>query len=265
MRIDRRALERIIQRAAELQAAERDIGDGLTEADLMQLGQEVGIPPRYLQRALMDERRRDTATSEQGLATWLAGPRRLNTHRIVPEKPEDVLAALNHWMTENELLTVRRRFPNQTSWESRKDFFSSIKRELGMGGRTYALAKAREISAQVVGVDDASHIQLVADLDNTRRAHLHGGATLVGAGGIATVIGVTLGVAAPIAAIPVAAGVIAGFLIARGRRRRLEQVQVAMEQVLDRLEQKEIRLPSKDAGANSLRRIAGEIKKNLGI
>ena len=41
-RIDRAALERIIQRAAELQTAERDMGDSLTSDQLMALGREVG-------------------------------------------------------------------------------------------------------------------------------------------------------------------------------------------------------------------------------
>ena len=44
VRIDRAALERIIQRAAELQTAERDIGDNLTSDEVMALGAEVGIP-----------------------------------------------------------------------------------------------------------------------------------------------------------------------------------------------------------------------------
>jgi len=43
-RIDRAALERIIQRAAELQTAEREMGDSLTSDELMALGREVGIP-----------------------------------------------------------------------------------------------------------------------------------------------------------------------------------------------------------------------------
>ncbi len=57
-RIDRAALERIIQRAAELQTAEREMGDTLTSDELIALGREVGIPGRYLQQALLEERTR---------------------------------------------------------------------------------------------------------------------------------------------------------------------------------------------------------------
>ena len=56
--IDRAALERIIQRAAELQTADREIGEGLTTDQVLELGREVGIPGRYLQQALLEERTR---------------------------------------------------------------------------------------------------------------------------------------------------------------------------------------------------------------
>jgi hypothetical protein len=57
-RIDRAALERIIQRAAELQTSTRDIGESLTQEEVLALGKEVGIPDRYLQQALLEERTR---------------------------------------------------------------------------------------------------------------------------------------------------------------------------------------------------------------
>ena len=41
---------------AELQTTEREIGDSLTSDELMALGREVGIPGRYLQQALLEER-----------------------------------------------------------------------------------------------------------------------------------------------------------------------------------------------------------------
>ena len=43
-KIDREALERIMQRAAELQAGEADVGEGLTPDEVTALGREVGIP-----------------------------------------------------------------------------------------------------------------------------------------------------------------------------------------------------------------------------
>src|SRR5260370_36334351 len=82
--ISREALERIIQRAAELQAAERDIGDGLTEQELLALGQEGGIPAPYLKRALLAEQTRSAVPELDGVAGWLAAPALLAAERVVP-------------------------------------------------------------------------------------------------------------------------------------------------------------------------------------
>src|SRR5260370_39445083 len=74
--ISREALDRILQRAAELQAGEHDIGEGLTEGELLALGKDVGIPARYLRQALLEERTRTVAPAPVGLLAWLrrAGP-----------------------------------------------------------------------------------------------------------------------------------------------------------------------------------------------
>jgi len=266
-RIDRAALERIMQRAAELQAGERDIGEGLTERELMQLGQEVGIPSGYLQQALLEERTRVVATAEPGLASWLAGPARLAVQRTIPGEARLVREGLHRWMTEEELLVVKRRFPEQTSWEPRQDMFSSVRRSLQIGGRSYELSRAKEIVGQVVPLEEGRcHVRLMADLSNTRSSHLVGGASLAGAGAVATAVGVTLNVMLPVALIPTALGGLLGFFAARQRRSQLERVQVALEQVLDRLEHGEIDTTPKLQGPrpSAFVRIADEIRKTFG-
>jgi hypothetical protein len=97
---------------------------------------------------------------------------------------------------------------------------------------------------------------------------LVGAATVAGAGGIATAIGITLGVALPVAMIPLGLGLLTGFAFARRRRGQVEQVQTAMEQVLDRLEHGEISPPSPpsdESRPSTLERLAREIRKNLGV
>src|SRR5207248_6483716 len=88
--ISREALERIIQRAAELQAGEHDIGDGLTESELLSLGQDVGIPARHLRQALLEERTRSLEPARRGVIAWIAGPERLSAQRVVPGEARDV-------------------------------------------------------------------------------------------------------------------------------------------------------------------------------
>lgn len=267
-RIDRGALERIIRRAAEIQASERDIGDGLTEGELMSLGRDVGIPDRYLRQALLEERSDTSMLHEPGLAAWLAGPRRVVAQRAVPGDAAKVRAALNHWMTERELLTVKRRFPESTTWEPRRDIFSSLKRDLGVGGRPYRLARAREIAGQVTALDEhRCHVHIVADLSNTRRSHIGGGVTLATSGAATTTIGLALGVMLPVALLPAGIGLVAGAALARRRLSQVEAVQVSLEQVLDRLEHGELKAPEDQdpLGTGVLERLTGELRRGLGI
>jgi hypothetical protein len=267
-RIDRPALERIIQRAAELQTKEREIGDGLSDTELMHLGEEVGILPQHLKKALSEERSRELAAADRGIITQFLGPRRVVAQRTVPGKATDTEAALRDWMSEGELLQVKRRYPDRTSWERREGGFTSLRRAFGGGGRKYVLASAAEVVTRVIETDERHcHVQLVADLANKRNGSLIGSSILVGGGATTTGIALVLGVMVPVAVIPVVLSAPIAALVARSHRNELEKFQVALEQILDRLEHAEIAVKQKLIGPDvaGVGRIAQEIRKNLGI
>jgi len=264
--ISREALERIIQRAAELQAAERDIGEGLTTDELLALGQDVGIPGRYLQQALLEEQTRAVARGERGVWGWLAGPERLSAQRVVPGEFRAVERALGAWMEQDELLQVKRRYPDRTTWEPKVGAFASIQRALGSGGRRFALARAAEVAGQVRPLESGvCHVQLLADVGNLRRQRLGIAATLLGTGVAATGAFLAMAVLAPFAYGPLAILGSAALLALRAHRGHYEQIQIGLEQVLDRLERGEIKpehaLPGPRAGAFA--RLADEIRTLL--
>ena len=89
-KIDRAALERIMQRAAELQTGERDIGEGLTPEEVLALGKEVGIPPGYLQQAMLEERSRIDPARGHGFLDRAVGPAVCSAQRVVRGTPEEV-------------------------------------------------------------------------------------------------------------------------------------------------------------------------------
>jgi len=264
-RISREALERIIHRAAELHTKARDIGDQLTLDEVLELGKEVGIPTRHLQQALLEERARGVTAGDQEMLVKLAGPKRLSAARTVPGLEAEVETALSHWMTAQELLTIKRRYQQGRSWEARKDFLSALKRSLGVGGRRYALARAKEILGRVEQLEDKwCHVTLIADLSNTRTERVVGGAAFLTSGATLTTIAVVLGVTAAVAVFPAVAGVVGGLAIARSHRSQVERVQVAMEQVLDGLERDEITVPTDllDGQTGGLvRRLTAEIRE----
>lgn len=266
-RIDRAALERIIQRAAELQAGERDIGEGLTEAELLQLGAEVGIPAAHLRQALLEEQTRAVVPRDGGLAHWLAGQRFVGAARTVPHPAAEVERALHTWMVEGELLQVKRRYPDQTAWETQHGTMATIKRSLRTGGRKYTLAKAHEVTGRVTAVDAGrAHVRLIADLSKGRSERLVAATSVSALGGGATAVGIILGVALPISIAVGVLGLAVGTAIARTRGGEIEEAEVALEQVLDRLEHGDVdpRRAIPGPRESAFARIADEIRKSFG-
>jgi hypothetical protein len=264
--IGREALERIIQRAAELQAGERDIGEGLTEPDLLALGQEVGIPPRYLRQALLEERTRSEAVPERGLVAWLAGPVVLSADRVVPGDPATVERVLRGWMEREESLQVKRRHTDRTSWEPRVGAIASLQRALSVGGKSFALAHTTEVAAQVTPLEPGfCHVRLTASVRAQRGRRLWGAATVVAIGAALAAVTSALGVQAPAVLLPPLVLWAVALAAARRHRRDNERIAVGLEQVLDRLERGEIgpdQLPS-GTRANAFVRLAVEIRKTI--
>ncbi len=172
-RIDRASLERVLARAAELQSnTSGDTSEEFTEAQLLDLGREVGLSPQHLRQAMAEEQTRSILPSdERGFAYSVIGPSRVGAARTVAGKPADVLAAIDTWMQRQELLIVKRHHADRIVWEARHDFLVGIKRAFKVGGRDYALSQAFEVSATAIAVDDTRvHVALDADF-RTNRAH----------------------------------------------------------------------------------------------
>lgn len=245
-RFDATALERVLARAAELQAAQHagDTGEGLTEGQLVELGREVGLDATVLRQAMAEERSRALVPRETTFAARVLGTATATAERTVAGTPEEVLAALDDWLRRKEYLQVKRRHPSRIAWEPQRDFAASLARmvESGFGGKEHAFARAVEVSAFVSPVDAGRvHVRLAADLAPVRAGHAWGGAALglalVATGGVLFV----LGVLPVVAALPAVAGPVAGWGVARGFRGPLERAALALDQVLDRLESGELK------------------------
>jgi hypothetical protein len=270
-RISRESLERVIRRAAELQAEEMDSGEGLTEQEILKLGDEVGIDGRFLRQALYEERAGAAVTGESGLLAKWIGPGRVAASRVVPGDRLQVEQALEQWMTESEALTVKRRLPEGTVWERQKGFFADMKRGFGVGGRSYELAKAHDVTVSATQLESGfCHVEMVADIRDTRAGAAAGGgiaAGVLGAAGLAilAIPAASVGPTWPVALVPLAAAGLSPLLVGRAFRRRAERVQLALEQVLDRLERGEIRPKHMYTGprASAFVRIADEIRRAI--
>jgi hypothetical protein len=267
-RIDRAALERIIQRAAELQTSQRELGESLTPDEVLALGKEVGIPSRYLQQALLEERTRLAGVSPTGLLERAVGPATIAAQRVVRGAPEAVEQALVRWMEDRELLCVQRQQPGRITWEPIAGFHAAFRRTTGaFSGRRgpIMLAKAETVSATVLALEDGyTHVALAAEARKVRTGSVVGGAALVGGGVLTSGLLLVMGAFALPALIPVPVGLGLGYATLKRYGPVATRIQLGLERALDHLEQGpggRGRLPPQAPGLLDL--LADEVRKAL--
>jgi hypothetical protein len=266
-RVDRAALERIIRRAAELQTAEREIGETISSDELISLGKEVGIPVRYLQQALLEERTR-TGEGSPGLLDQVVGPSEVTAERVVSLEAEAVERALIGWMEENELLCIQRHRPGNITWEPLSGFQAAVRRStaaFGGGKRPYMLSRAATVTAAILPLESGySHIALGADGRKIRGEYAGTGAALATMGAAGSGIMVALGALLPVALLPLPFAVAAGYVVIRRYSPALDRLKLGLERALDSLENGVTGVPPQLPGRSGLMGLlADEVRKAL--
>lgn len=257
--LDRAALERVLARAAELQARHGDPADvspheALTEAQLLEIGKEAGLSSQHLQLALAEERTRVAVATPAAMSAAAAlRTGAVSATRTVAMPAGEVLPAIDAWMQRRECLVVKRAMPERIVWEPGGGVMNVARRLIG--GQGTSLAGAHEVSATVVPVDDRRVlVRLDADLSPVRSAATRDGVALgvVGAAGGAAAFGVasvvtvlSTAVLLPVAIVPAMGLGVVGWLQARRRvEKAMQRAQLALEQVLDGLERGELSRPT---------------------
>ncbi len=252
--LDRESLERVLARAAELQAGQSEPAEQMSEAQLIEVGKEVGISAEHVRLALAEERTRVQVPEARGVVGGLFGVEGITASRVVSGTPTDILGRLDDWMQREEGMRAKRRFNDRLTWEGRNDFMMSLQAGLKMGARPYSLINSDEVGATVVPVDaQRCIVRLDASFVVSRRQFVLGssivaGSGVLGFGGVmalaalipngSMIFGALLGM------IPALGGGAIGYAVAATHRQRVTRAQLALEQVLDRLERGEIRKPA---------------------
>lgn len=239
-RIDRETFERVLQRAAEIQSHGHDVGESLSEEEVLALGHEVGINEVHLRQALLEEQTRVVAREPSGALDRAIAPATVVAERVVQGNPETIASALTAWFEQHEVLVVQRRTEAKVTWEQASSFAGAMKR-IGWtfsANRTKPfLGKADQVTALLTPLEDGyCHVTLVAQLGGTRNGYVGGGVALgvVGTvmGGVAVVVGAPA-LLLPLAAAP-AFGI--GYWVARMFRGIADRTRLGLLRALDHLE-----------------------------
>lgn len=240
--IDRETLDRILKRATQLQTGSHEIGDGMTEDEVLALGREVGIPEGYLRQALLEERTRGTVAPAGGLLDSVLGAADVVAERVVQGTAEGIEAALAQWMERREHFVLQRSTGGRVTFEPMEGFARGMQRlkaaVSGSHSRPY-LDKVELVTATITPLETGfCHVRLEATLRGRRAGHLAGGIAVATVGGLMGAVIVIVG-APPVAALlPFVPGLFGGWGIARLFRRAVGRAQLGVDRVLDELERR---------------------------
>lgn len=269
VRLDKAALERIIQRASELQTGSQDYGDDLTGEEIIKLGKDVGIDEGYLQQAILEESTRGDLPEVGGFFNRAFGPGIVSSQRVVQGEVDDVAAQLAKWIEENELLVLQRQQPGRLSWEPLGGFQAVMRRStamLGGGKRPFMLAKADGLSATIVQLEPGyCNVVLTATLKKERSSYVIGSGMAVGGSVVTAAVLAALSPFLLVGLAPLPIGLGLGWLVASYYRPVAERAKLGLECVLDQLERGAVKprhqLPEKAQGLFGI--IADEVKKAI--
>lgn len=239
-------LEAVIKRAVELQTArETEMTDGLSDAEVVRIGQELGIEQHLVRRAISEVRSRPP--EEQGMLAAVMGPRTVRVARTIRRPAVEVGIFLERYLLETEYMVVERRFPDRTRYVRAAGIGAALGRTFSKVGNRVAPLDLQAVDVGVAVADeDSCVVELTVDLGGERAGYAAGGAGL-GVTTAAMPTAFALVSAAPdllaLLGIPLFAASMLGMRA--GYRYSTGKVHDRLEAFLDRLEHGELRLPEK--------------------
>lgn len=231
----------MIRRAAELQArsAEEAGGEGVSEADAVRIGRELGLSPAHVGRALAEVRA--GGVEERGLGVRVMGESRLAASRVIQGDAGTIARRLDAYLLEREYMVVQRRLADRVVYVRAAGVAAAVARtatELFRRAPLLGLENLEVVARQVE--PGWSHLALATDKSGDRTGYMVGGGVMGGVFG--AVGGATLGIAiapaAAVVALPILAASVGGMRYAY--RSEAKKTLVKLESLLDRVEHDEL-------------------------
>lgn len=250
-RFDQEALQRILQRAAELQADERDVSGSLDGNEVLALGRDVGIPERYLRQAMLEVGQAREAPEPEGWIDEMIGAPSVQAERVVRGDPHAIEVALARYFETEEVFGVIRQTEGQMMLEPVGGWQAAVRR--ATGGRKFMLQKAQSVSATIVPLEPGlCQVVLRASLRDLRRGYIGGAAALVSVAIAGTVVLGALNAFWPVLLMPLPGAFGFSWAIGKSYRSVSERAQLGLECALDHVERGAVRashqLPGRKTG-----------------
>lgn len=270
-KLTRAEFDEVMRRAADLAATEPDPSDGsISEEEVLRIAGEVGIPQKYVHRALVDIRSPSAPTTH--IDRWF-GTKTLAAWRVAPGEEAELARKLQGFLVDGQLLKPVRSSRDEMTYRPATDWLSRFAHAAGSLAGTYYFASAREVKIELNDAGPGfTHVKLTVDPGIRQErlgASIFAGLVAAGAGvlvtptlavamGLPMALGIGVGIFAAAAA---AWGTV--WAMARKSRRQLDEVRDEVEGVLDRLEAGEKLDPPPSSWRRWVRRQAKAFRVDL--
>lgn len=247
-RLSNQELEAVIRRAVEIQTAAGTPDEGIPEAEVLRIGQELGLDPVTVRRAITDVRGRPP--QETGILARTMGPGTLRASRTVRKNAAAVGLLLEEYLLKCEYMVVQRRFPDRTRYVRGTGFAAAMGRGMRVFSQSHKAMDLAQLDVSVSALDDETCIvELSVDMGAVRGGMAAGAAAIGGS----AAVGITAAVLAtpiidPLALLSIPAALGSWFGM-RGIYGVVQSgTQDKLESFLDRVEHNELALPRSGGG-----------------
>jgi hypothetical protein len=242
-RLSSQELEAVIRRAVEIQSAAGTPDEGISEGEVIRIGQELGLDPVTVRRAITDVRGRPP--EERGVLARAMGPGSIRAARTVRRPAAAVGLLVEEYLLKCEYMLVQRRFPDRTRYVRGTGVAAVMGRAARKFGASHAAMDLGQLDVSVAALDAESCLVEVSVDTAGARAGLAAGAAAVGGGAAASVVAFALAttVMDPVALLGLPA-LLGSWWGARGIYGGMRHsTHDKLESFLDRLEHNELKVP----------------------
>jgi hypothetical protein len=236
-RLSTRDFELVIRRAAELQAREAEEfgGEGISEAEAMRIGRELGLSNQNLHRALAETS--GAVSTETGVMAGLFGQGNVRAGRAVPGNAETVARTLETYLVEREYLVVLRRFPDRVLFTRASGMVAAMGRATSQFFSRSAPLRVENLEMSVQPFEEGyTFVSVATSVTSSRTATA--ASSLVGGGAVggltAAILGIAVAPPAALVAIPIIG--LSGLFGRAYYKSVVRNLQTQLESLLDRLE-----------------------------
>lgn len=166
-------LEAVMHRALEIQAGSAGrTEDGVSESDVVRIGQELGLDPATVRRAMAEVRTRPT---EQGTLVRIVGGGDVRVARVLKRPAASTGLLIERYLRDSELMVPQRRFPDRTRYVRDASLSAGLTRFARGFSRSHKPLDVQQLDVAVSALDEESCLlEISVDLA-TMRAGLAGG------------------------------------------------------------------------------------------